>query len=108
MTPNYKKIYYDIFKEKYPEQLDDPQILYLLDNINTIEDVLKVNALISESSRESEKNNQRLKNYDKATVLKLLQYQKKHNLSTNFMSKKHKMSRTTIMKWWKIFGEEIL
>lgn len=33
------------------------------------------------------KKNQQLKNYDKKTVLRLLHYQKKHNLSANFMSK---------------------
>jgi hypothetical protein len=107
MRPNYKKIYYDLLKEKQPEKLGDPKILHLLNNLNTMEDVLKINALVSDSSKKNLKKNQQLKNYDKKTVLRLLHYQKKHNLSDNFMSKKLKMSRTTIAKWRKIFGHEV-
>ncbi|MEN4759150.1 hypothetical protein ABEG63_02315 [Chryseobacterium sp. C39-AII1] len=70
-------------------------------------DVLKINALVAESSTKSLKNNQRLKNYDKETVLRLLKYQKTHNLSANFMSKTHNISRTTIAKWWKLFGHQV-
>jgi response regulator of citrate/malate metabolism len=74
----------------------------------TTADILKINALVSDSSGKNSKNNQQLKNYDKKTMLKILQYQKKHNLSTNFMSKKYEMSRTTIAKWWKLFGDEVI
>ncbi|MCS3869332.1 hypothetical protein J3D55_002248 [Chryseobacterium ginsenosidimutans] len=107
MRPNYKRIYHDILKEKYPEKLEDAKVLYLLDNLKTVDDILKINALVSDSSRKSSTNNQKLKNYDKQTVLKLLQYQRKHQLSTNFMSKKYNMSRNTISKWWKLFGDEV-
>lgn len=77
MRPNYKKIYYDLLKEKQPEKLGDPKILHLLNNLNTMEDVLKINALVSDSSKKNLKKNQQLKNYDKKTVLRLLHYQKK-------------------------------
>jgi hypothetical protein len=107
LRPNYKRIYHDILKEKYPEKLQDAKVLYLLDNLKTVDDILKINALVSDSSRKSSTNNQKLKNYDKQTVLKLLQYQKKHQLSTKFMSKKYNMSRNTISKWWKLFGDEV-
>ncbi|ALR29416.1 MULTISPECIES: hypothetical protein [Chryseobacterium] len=107
MRPNYKRIYHDILKDQHPEKLKDAKVLYLLDNLKTMEDILRINALVCDSSGKSSKNNQRLKNYDKKTVLKILQYQKKHDLSANFISKKYKMSRTTIAKWWKLFGNEV-
>jgi response regulator of citrate/malate metabolism len=96
-----------MLKEKQPEKLHDSKILHLLNNLNTMEDVLKINEVVSDSSNKNSKNNQQLKNYDKKTVLRLLQYQNKHNLSASFMSKKYKMSRTTIAKWWKMFGNEV-
>jgi hypothetical protein len=107
MRPNYKKIYHDLLKDKHPEKLQDPKVLHLLDNLKTVEDVLKINALVSDSSGKTSKKNQRLKNYDKKTVLKILQYQKKNDLSANFISKKYKMSRTTVAVWWKLFGNEV-
>ncbi|WP_294246180.1 helix-turn-helix domain-containing protein [uncultured Chryseobacterium sp.] len=92
--------------EHDPEKLEDPKIQRLLKNLKTTEDVLKLNELVFKSSKESLRNNQKLKTYDKKTMLKLLQYQQKHGLSTNYMSKKYRISRTTIAKWKKTFEEE--
>ncbi len=106
MRPNYSKIYKDMITEHDPEKLEDPKIQRLLKNLKTTEDVLKLNDLVFKSSKESLRNNQKLKTYDKKTMLKLLQYQQKHGLSTNYMSKKYRISRTTIAKWKKTFEEE--
>jgi response regulator of citrate/malate metabolism len=107
MRPNYTKIYEDMLKQDYPDKLKDPKILALLKKLNTTEDVLKFNDKLFEQSRESQQNNQKLKTYDKKTMLKLLQYQKKHEFSTSYMSRKYKISRTTLAKWKKMFEEEI-
>ena len=106
MRPNYTKIYRDMLKERNPEKLEDPKVQRLIKNLKTTEDILKFNDLVFESSKESLRNNQKLKTYDKKTMLKLLQYQEKHGLSTIYMSKKYKISRTTIAKWKKTFEEE--
>ncbi len=108
MRPNYKKIYLDMLKQDQPEKLQDPKVQSLLKNLKTTEDVLNFNELVFKQSKESLRNNQKLKTYDKKTMLKLLQYQKKHGFSTSFMSKKYKISRTTLAKWKKTFEEEIL
>jgi response regulator of citrate/malate metabolism len=107
MRPNYTKIYEDMLKQDYPDKLKDPKILTLLKKLNTTEDILKFNDKLFEQSRESQQNNQKLKTYDKKTMLKLLQYQKKHEFSTSYMSRKYKISRTTLAKWKKMFEEEI-
>lgn len=39
--------------------------------------------------------------------MKMLQYQKKHNLSNMFMANKYKMSRNTLRDWHKKFNSEI-
>ncbi|MDC8106752.1 MULTISPECIES: helix-turn-helix domain-containing protein [Chryseobacterium] len=107
MRPNYSKIYHDMLRLEHPDKLEEPKIKELLKRLNTSDDVLKFNERIFEQSKESSKNNQKLKTYDKKTMLKLLQYQKKHGFSTSYMSKKYKISRTTIAKWKKNFEEEI-
>lgn len=107
MRPNYNKIYQDMLKLEYPDKLKEPKIKELLKKLNTSEDVLKLNEKLFEQSKESSQNNQKLKTYDKKTMLKLLQYQKKHGFSTSYMSKKYRISRTTIAKWKKNFEEEI-
>lgn len=103
MRPNYKKIYQDMLRMEHPEKLKDPKIKELLEKLHTTEDVLKFNDKLFKQSRE----NQKLKTYDKKTMLKLLQYQKKHGHSTSYMSRKYHISRTTLSKWKMIFEEEL-
>ena len=106
MRPNYKKIYEDLMRVKFPEKLKCPKIQEHLNKLNTTEDILKLNDKLFKQNRETAKNNQQLKSYDKKTMLKLLNYQKKHNLSISFMSRKYKISRTTFAKWKKILEKE--
>jgi len=106
MKPNYSKIYHDMLKLEHPDKFNDPKIKELLKRLNTTQDVLNFNEKIFKQSRESQRDNQKLKTYDKKTMLKLLEYQHKHGFSTSFMSKKYKISRTTIAKWKKTFEEE--
>lgn len=107
MRPNYSKIYRDMLQSEHPEKLKDPKIQRQLKKLNTTEDVLKFNEKLFQQSKENQENNQKLKTYDKKTILKLLQYQDKHGFSTSYMSKKYKISRTTFLNWRKLFKEEI-
>lgn len=107
MKPNYSKIYHDLLLEEHPEKLKDVKIKDLLQNLNTSDEVIKFNEKLFKQSKESLENNQKLRTYDKETMLKVLMYQKQHGLSSNYMSKKHKMSRTTLAKWKKICEEEL-
>ena len=103
MRPNYKRIYHDMLRLEYPEKLQDPKVRELLEKLNTSEDVLKFNEKLFKQSKE----NQKLRIYDKKTMLKLLQYQKKHGYSTSYMSRKYKISRTTLAKWKVMFEDEL-
>ncbi|WP_292011240.1 helix-turn-helix domain-containing protein [Chryseobacterium sp.] len=107
MRPNYTKIYEDLLRLEHPEKLEEPNIKRLLENLNSAEDILNLNEKIFTPSKESLKDNQKLKTYDRKTMLKLLQYQKQHGFSTNYMSKKYKISRTTLTKWRKTFGNDV-
>ncbi|UZT97994.1 helix-turn-helix domain-containing protein [Chryseobacterium fluminis] len=107
MRPNYTKIYYDLLLEKQPEKLKDKKIKSLISDLTTAEKVLKFNELIFGPQGEDSINNHKLRSYNKETIIKILQYQKKHNLSKRFTAKIYGLSRTTIQKWHKDFGYEV-
>jgi response regulator of citrate/malate metabolism len=107
MKPNYSKIYHDLLQAEHPEKLKDAKVRELLKNLNTSDEVIKFNEKIFKQSKESQENNQKLRTYDKETMLKILMYQKQHGFSSNYISKQYKISRTTIAKWKKICEEDI-
>lgn len=91
----------------HPEKLECPKVREQLEKLDSTEEILKLNERLFKQSKETAKTNQQLKTYDKKTMLKLLNYQKKHDLSTSFMSRKYNISRTTFSKWKKILEEEM-
>jgi|GEM_PF-4151133 len=76
MKPNYSKIYYDLIMEQDPEKLKDQYINRLIHNLNTSEDVIRLNEKLFKNSTENFKNNQKLRNYDYKTIINILKYQK--------------------------------
>lgn len=107
MKPNYSKIYHDLLLQEQPERLKDERVKELLQNLNTSEEVIKFSENFFKPSKESLENNQKLKTYDKETMLKIFDYQKKHGLSSNLISQQYKISRTTLAKWKKICNAEM-
>ncbi|WP_278351622.1 helix-turn-helix domain-containing protein [Chryseobacterium gleum] len=104
MIPDYKQIYTDILKEKFPEKLIDTAIRLKLETLHSAIDILKFNQLIfGEPEFTVGFNNQRLRSYDKESILKILRYQKKNELSNLQLSHHFKISRNTITKWKTIF-----
>lgn len=109
MRPNYSKIYHDLITTQYPEKMNCPKVREQLEKLDSTEEIIKLNKrLFSKTDKETEKNNQQLKTYDRKTMMKLLSYQQKHNLSTSYMSRKYKISRTTFTKWKRTLEEEVL
>lgn len=96
-TPDYKQIYQDLITMKYPEKLQQCQHILRKKELGFL-DVLEVNNILKPN-----KTDQNLKSYDKSTILKILDYQKKNNLNNTELAIKFKMSRNTVGKWKKIF-----
>ncbi|GAA4166813.1 hypothetical protein GCM10022217_41190 [Chryseobacterium ginsenosidimutans] len=92
----------------FPDKLQDPQIINLLQNLSTTENVLSLNKKLFTQSDESLRKNQKLKSYDDYSKLKILKYQKKHGFSITYMSKKYNISRTTLSKWKKLFEYKLV
>lgn len=62
--------------EQDPEKLKDQYINRLIHNLNTSEDVIRLNEKLFKNSTENFKNNQKLRNYDYKTIINILKYQK--------------------------------
>ncbi len=102
ITPDYKQIYKDIIRQKYPTKLNDPEILNRLNKLDTALDVIEFNDfLFRTTSKETKSENQKLRSYDKATVLKILKYQENYSLNNSEVARHFKMSRNTIALWKK-------
>ncbi|AZA78874.1 helix-turn-helix domain-containing protein [Chryseobacterium sp. G0186] len=104
MIPDYKQIYTDILKERFPEKLIDKTIRNKLERLDSAIDVLKFNQMIfGEPEYSVAFNNQRLRSYDKESILEILEYQKKNKLTNIQLSSHFKISRNTITKWKAVF-----
>lgn len=99
MKPNYKQLYFDIIIERFSEKMNDDNIRNKIENLNNSIDILVVNRLIFGEKQQETQVNQKLHSYDKNSILAILQYQKKNNLSNVQTAKHFKISRNSIAKW---------
>ncbi len=101
--PDYGKIYRDMISMKYPEK---EAICSNILNKKSIEslDIIRLNAIITgKKDIESIRENQKLKSYDRQTILHILDYQKKHGLNNTQLAVHFRLSRNTVTKWKKMF-----
>ena len=102
--PDFKQIYTDIIKEKFPKKINDPVIINKLDSLNTAIDILKFNTFIfGRPEYAVEFKNQRLRSYDESSIREILNYQKKNKLTNTETANHFKTSRNTIAKWKSIY-----
>ena len=97
--PDFHLIYSDIITKKYPHKSEICEYLLKKKELLAL-DILKLNTLIFENS---EKNSKQYRSYRKKDILKMLDYQKKYNLSNTQLALHFKLSRNTVGKWRKIF-----
>lgn len=95
--PNYKRIYTDILRNKYPEKEGECISLLRKKNLSSLE-IIRLNEKIFGSD-----NNSNLRSYHKSDIFQILDYQKEHNLNNSQLANHFKLSRNTITKWKKMF-----
>ncbi len=100
--PNYKRIYSDILKKKYPKKKEECISILIKEDLLTT-DIIELNRKIFGTTRESEKFNQRHRSYSKSDILKILDHQKKHKLNNSQLANNFQLSRNTVTKWKKLF-----
>ncbi len=101
-TPDYHKIYMDMIRIRYPEKASKCNPILQKGSLNRM-DVIRLNTIISGNKTEKIRENQKLKSYDKKTIMHILDYQKKHGLNNIQLARHFKMSRNTVAKWKKLF-----
>ncbi|MDQ8140473.1 helix-turn-helix domain-containing protein [Chryseobacterium sp. CFS15] len=101
--PDYKRIYGDILNSRYPDKKKYCENI-LHNDILTHLDVIKLNTIIfGEATAESWNFDKRHRSYNKETILKILQYQKKNKLSNTQLAMHYSLSRNTVARWRKLF-----
>ncbi|GEN76383.1 helix-turn-helix domain-containing protein [Chryseobacterium hagamense] len=102
-TPDYRKIYQDMIRMKYPEKAKLCSSILKKKNIDLL-DIMRLNAIITgKSDKQKLQDNQKLKSYDRNTILKILNYQQKHHLNNTQTADHFRLSRNTVAKWKKFF-----
>lgn len=102
--PNYKRIFKDIIQLKFPEKENELNPFFEKEQLSAL-DVIRLNQLLFNSNKKQQQaKNSKYKSYTKTDILKILEYQKKHNLTNIELAKEFKMSRNTITKWKKTYA----
>ena len=101
--PDYIKIFSDIIESKCPERKDEFE-KYLKKNTLSIIDIIELNhKIFGMADKDTSDFNQKHRSYDHETIIKILGYQKKKELSNAQIANHFKLSRNTISKWKKIY-----
>lgn len=101
--PDYKKIYEDIIRKKCPEKYNQCAPLLNKNEISAM-DVLSLNEMVFGKTDESQIINRKHKSYDYESIIKILDYQKKNELTNIEISRQFDLSRNTISKWKREFS----
>lgn len=103
MIPNYQRIYLDIIRLKFPEkELELASILGKKD-LNTLDVINLNNRIFYPNRKEQLSKNQKYKTYDRGTILRILDVQKKKRWTNTEVADYFSISRNTISKWKKKF-----
>lgn len=98
--PDYKRIFMDIINIKHPEKTTVCSSILNKIELSTL-DILELNKLIFDTENISV--NQKHRSFNEATILQILDYQKKNNLNNSQLAHHFRLSRNTVTKWKKLF-----
>jgi DNA-binding transcriptional regulator YiaG len=102
--PNYQSIYKDMIEQKFPDKLDDCKKIIEKASLCALDVILLNKIIFGEKVQETERFNQRHRSYDEKSIIKILDYQKKHELNNIQLARVYKLSRNTIAKWKKQYA----
>lgn len=100
--PDYKRIFFDILYKKYPHKIQKCMKILSKKSLSAT-DIIMLNDIIFETQSRLSENSHKFRSYDKTTILRILDYQKKNKLNNTQLASHYKLSRNTITKWKKFF-----
>lgn len=99
--PDYKRIYSDMLRLKYPEKANDCKSILSGQQLSALE-VIQINEIIfPQKKTRGIRFNQAYRAYSKEEIMKILDYQKKHYLNNSQLAIHFGLSRNSITKWKK-------
>lgn len=105
--PNYKQIYTDMITIKHADKLKDCSAVLNKSELSIFDVINLQKKLFGPENNAIGHSNQLLKSYDKPTILKILEYQKKHEMNNAALSRHFMLSRNTVAKWKKLFLNDV-
>lgn len=103
IIPNYKRIYEDLLDRKYPHKKEACKAVLAKEKLSSIDVFLLNNLIFDKDIRDEHESDQKYRSYDKTSILKILQYQKKNKLNNTQLADHFGLSRNTVAKWKKMF-----
>lgn len=103
-SPDYKRIFNDMIRMKYPEKEEECKNILNKKELSSLDIVNLNEKLFGTEDRDTQIFNQSHRSYNKETIIKILEFQKKNKLNNSELARDLKMSRNTITKWRKIFA----
>ena len=100
LIPNYKLIYMDYLTQKHPSFISVVMDILTKESLS-IYDVMTIEKRLEPLIGKD--NYREFRAYDRKTIFKILDYQKKHKLNNSELGKHFNLSRVTIAKWKKMF-----
>ncbi|KFF23818.1 hypothetical protein [Chryseobacterium vrystaatense] len=101
--PNYKLIYSDIIDQKFPHKKAECEKL-LEKKILSAMDIMELNKKIfGTKNQDTKKMNQMLRSYNRADIMRILDYQKNHKMNNLQVAQHFGLSKNSMTKWRRMF-----
>lgn len=101
--PDYKKIYTDLINEKHPEKKEAFKIIFSKKDFSLLDVMTCSKMLLGKEDEDTFIFNQKLHSFDQESILKILDYQKRHKCNNTELARHFKISRNTVASWKKRF-----
>lgn len=103
IIPNYKRIYEDLLDRKYPHKKEACKAVLAKEKLTSMDVYLLNDLIFDKETRDEAECDQKYRSYDKISIFKILEYQKKHKLNNTELADHFGLSRNTVAKWKKMF-----
>ncbi|AYZ12861.1 helix-turn-helix domain-containing protein [Chryseobacterium arthrosphaerae] len=101
--PNYKRIYSDIIDRKFPHKKAECEKLLGKKMLSAMDIMELNNRIFGTRDKNIKKMNQKLRSYNEADILRILNYQKNHKMNNIQIAEHFGLSRNTMTKWRRMF-----